>query len=72
MDPDLVASSIYPALLDQARRLTDSAPDAEDLVQEGFLRWYQGRATFRGAANMRAYIGITMANLAIDRHRAEV
>ena len=55
-----------PRLLALAYRLTGTRADAEDLVQEAWLRW-QGRA--QDADNAPAYLARIVVNLGMDRWR---
>lgn len=56
-------------LLRFARSFGGSGADAEDLVQDTFLRAFRGRAGFRGEASMRTWLHSILRNLAIDRAR---
>jgi RNA polymerase sigma-70 factor (ECF subfamily) len=53
-------------LHDRARRMTRSAVDAEDLVQETILRAYAGFDTFSEGTNIRAWLFRIMTNTYID------
>src|SRR6516165_9579811 len=52
-----------------AYRLTGNAHDAEDVVQEAFLRAYQKLAQFEARANFGTWVYRIAANYAIDRMR---
>lgn len=53
-----------------ARRVVGNAEDAEDVVQETFVRVYQHLANFRGQATFRTWSMHIALNLAQDRLRA--
>jgi RNA polymerase sigma-70 factor (ECF subfamily) len=53
-------------LHDHARRLTRSAADAEDLVQETMLKAYAGFGTFAEGTNLRAWLFRIMINTHIN------
>src|SRR5262250_1107655 len=67
----------YRALVDRhsrnvhrlAYRLTGNAHDAEDVVQEAFLRAYQKLQQFEARANFGTWVYRIAANYAIDRLR---
>src|SRR6516165_3261425 len=67
----------YRALVDRhsrnvhrlAYRLTGNAHDAEDVVQEAFLRAYQKLQQFEARANFGTWVYRIAANYAIDRMR---
>ncbi|MGV0715079.1 sigma-70 family RNA polymerase sigma factor [Mycolicibacterium sp. XJ662] len=79
-DPQLTARFIDDALphlnqlYSRALRMTRSAVDAEDLVQETMLRAYSGFHTFAEGTNLRAWLFRIMTNTYINglrraRHR---
>jgi RNA polymerase sigma-70 factor, ECF subfamily len=57
------------ALYGFALRLTRNPADAEDLVQEAFLRAYRFRASYAPGTNMRAWMFKILSNLFINRYR---
>ncbi|HUL17273.1 MAG TPA: RNA polymerase sigma factor [Terriglobales bacterium] len=52
-----------------AYRMTGNAHDAEEVVQEAFLRAYQKLEKFESRANFRTWVYRIAANYAIDRMR---
>src|SRR6516165_2571948 len=52
-----------------AYRMTGNSHDAEEVVQEAFLRAYQKLAQFAGNANFGTWVYRIAANYAIDRLR---
>lgn len=54
-----------------ALRITGQPDRAEDVVQDAFLRAFEGLRGFRGDAPFRAWLKRVVANIAIDRLRAE-
>src|SRR5947209_15920819 len=44
-------------------------PDAEDLVQETFLRLLRGLGSFRGEASLETYLFLLLRRTMIDAHR---
>jgi RNA polymerase sigma-70 factor, ECF subfamily len=53
-------------------RMTGSLPDAEDALQEGLLRAWQGLAGFEGRGSVRSWLYAIVTNTALDvtRHRS--
>lgn len=54
-----------------AYRMTGNSQDAEEVVQEAFLRAYQKLAKFAGEANFGTWVYRIAANYAIDRIRQQ-
>src|SRR5437016_13997564 len=52
-----------------AYRMTGNRPDAEEVVQEAFLRAYQKLGKFEARANFGTWVYRIAANYAIDRMR---
>src|SRR5690242_3903762 len=52
-----------------AYRMTRNRPDAEEVVQEAFLRAYQKLGKFEARANFGTWVYRIAANYAIDRMR---
>ena len=59
------------ALYSAALRLTRNNADAEDLVQETFLRGYRSYGTFTEGTNLRAWLLRILTNVFINRYRAQ-
>ena len=57
-------------LYSTAVRLTTNPSDAEDLVQETYLRAYRSYGTFRPGTNLRAWLFRILTNAHINRYRA--
>ena len=57
-----------PALVLLARQWTDSHAEAEDVVQDAFVRFWPNRASAR---NARAYLYACVRSAAMDRRRSE-
>ena len=62
---NLYADRLYNYIL----RMVGNATDAEDLVQETFLRAYQGLPTFDGRASLGTWLYRIATNLCIDHQR---
>jgi len=58
------------SLYSTAVRLTGNRADAEDLVQETYLRAYRSYATFQEGTNLRAWLFRILTNAHINRYRA--
>ncbi len=71
-DPAMLRQSfaaLIPALEGRALRLTRSRPDAEDLLQETFIRALRFEATFRPGTNLRAWMNQILHSVFISRCR---
>ncbi|MFN8017077.1 MAG: sigma-70 family RNA polymerase sigma factor [Acidimicrobiales bacterium] len=60
-------SSLYSAAL----RMTRNAADAEDLVQETYLRAYRGFGGFQEGTNLKAWLYRILTNTYINSYRAK-
>lgn len=60
-----------PQLYSAAVRMTRSRTDAEDLVQETYLRAYRGYANFTEGTNLRAWLFRILTNTFINSYRAK-
>jgi RNA polymerase sigma-70 factor (ECF subfamily) len=60
---------LLPNLYGAALRLTRNPSDAEDLVQEAYLRAYRGFAGFREGTNLRAWMYRILTNTFINAYR---
>src|SRR5215211_7296501 len=64
------ALEYMPALYSAALRMTRNAADAEDLVQETYLRAYRGFGSFEQGTNLKAWLYRILTNTFINRYRA--
>ena len=64
-----LAMPYMPALYAAALRMTRNAADAEDLVQETFLRAYRGFHTFEEGTNLKAWLYRILTNTLISESR---
>ena len=73
-DPATFADDAMP-LMDQlysaALRMTRNAADAEDLVQETYLKAYRGYERFEEGTNLKAWMYRILTNSYINRYRAK-
>src|SRR5947207_14357136 len=60
-----------PALYSAALRMTHNPSDAEDLVQETYLRAYRGFGSFEAGTNLRAWLYRILTNTYINSYRAK-
>ncbi|HXW38738.1 MAG TPA: sigma-70 family RNA polymerase sigma factor [Acidimicrobiales bacterium] len=66
-----LAMEYMPALYTAALRMTRNAADAEDLVQETYLRAYRGFNTFELGTNLKAWLYRILTNTYINSYRAK-
>src|SRR5271154_5676202 len=60
-----------PALYTAALRMTRNPSDAEDLVQETFLKAYRAFASFEAGTNLKAWLYRILTNSYINTYRAK-
>lgn len=65
------AMEYMPALYSAALRLTRSKSDAEDLVQETYLKAYRAFGGFQEGTNLRAWLYRILNNTFINNYRAK-
>jgi RNA polymerase sigma-70 factor (ECF subfamily) len=63
------ALPLLPGLYSAAYRMTRNAADAEDLVQETFLRAYRGFHQFEPGTNLKAWLYRILTNTYINSYR---
>src|SRR6478672_7220772 len=63
------ALPLAPQLYSAALRMTRNASDAEDLVQETYLRAYRSYASFEQGTNLRAWLFRILTNQYINTYR---
>ena len=59
------------SLLSTATRMTGNRQDAEDLVQDTYLRAYRSYGSFTEGTNLRAWLFRIMTNAHINRYRSK-
>ena len=65
------AMQYAPQLYSAALRMTRNPSDAEDLLQDTFLRAYRGYANFEEGTNLRAWLYRILTNTYINTYRAK-
>ena len=65
------AMQYAPQLYSGAMRMTRNAADAEDLVQETYLKAYRSYASFEEGTNLRAWLFRILTNTFINTYRAK-
>ena len=65
-----LAMEHMPALYSAALRMTRNPADAEDLVQETYLKAYRAFATFETGTNLKAWLYRILTNTYINSYRA--
>ena len=65
------AMQFAPQLYSAALRMTRNGADAEDLVQETYLRAYRSYASFEAGTNLRAWLFRILTNTFINTYRAK-
>ncbi|HEY4331875.1 MAG TPA: sigma-70 family RNA polymerase sigma factor [Ilumatobacteraceae bacterium] len=65
------AMQFAPQLYSAAMRLTRNSADAEDLVQDTYLRAWRSFATFQDGTNLRAWLYRILTNSFINKYRAK-
>ncbi|MEO7837192.1 MAG: sigma-70 family RNA polymerase sigma factor [Acidimicrobiales bacterium] len=60
-----------PSLYSAALRMTHNPADAEDLVQETYLKAYRSFATFQQGTNLKAWLYRILTNTFINSYRAK-
>jgi RNA polymerase sigma-70 factor (ECF subfamily) len=66
-----LAMEYMPALYTAALRMTRNPADAEDLVQETYLKAYRAFATFEAGTNLKAWLYRILTNTYINTYRAK-
>ncbi|HEY2996937.1 MAG TPA: sigma-70 family RNA polymerase sigma factor, partial [Acidimicrobiales bacterium] len=65
------AMGLMPSLYAAALRMTRNPSDAEDLVQETYLRAYRGFGGFEQGTNLKAWLYRILTNTYINSYRAK-
>ncbi len=65
------AMQYAPQLYSAAMRMTRNRADAEDLVQEAYLRGFRGFKNFEEGTNLRAWLFRILTNTYINSYRAK-
>jgi RNA polymerase sigma-70 factor, ECF subfamily len=70
-DFENVAMEHLPSLYSAAMRMTHNPADAEDLVQEVYLKAYRGYGGFEEGTNLKAWLFRILTNTYINMYRAK-
>src|SRR5918993_4515702 len=65
------AMDLMPSLYAAALRMTRNPSDAEDLVQETYLKAYRGFGGFQEGTNLKAWMYRILTNTYINQYRAK-
>ena len=65
------AMPLMPSLYSAALRMTRNPADADDLVQETYLRAYRGFGGFQAGTNLKAWLYRILTNAYINAYRAK-
>ena len=65
------AMQYAPQLYSAALRMTRNPADAEDVVQETFLKAYRAYATFEAGTNLKAWLYRILTNTYINKYRKQ-
>ncbi|HET7652182.1 MAG TPA: sigma-70 family RNA polymerase sigma factor, partial [Acidimicrobiales bacterium] len=65
------AMEFMPSLYTAALRMTRNRADAEDLVQETYLKAYRAFASFQQGTNLKAWLYRILTNTYINTYRAK-
>ncbi len=65
------AMQFAPQLYSAALRMTRNPADAEDVVQETFLKAYRAYASFEAGTNLKAWLYRILTNTYINRYRKQ-
>lgn len=68
---EALAMEYLPSLYSAANRMTHNTADAEDLVQETYLRAYRGFKGFEEGTNLKAWLFRILTNTFINIYRAK-
>src|SRR5271163_2906731 len=66
-----LAMEFMPALYTAAMRMTRNSADAEDLVQETYLKAYRAFGSFTEGTNLKAWLYRILTNTFINSYRAK-
>jgi RNA polymerase sigma-70 factor (ECF subfamily) len=69
-DTGEIYQELRPLLFSIAYRMLGSVAEAEDVVQDAFLRWHRARASGTEVSSPKAYLATVTTRLAIDHLRA--